>query len=496
MNNPTSSGRRKGGPTAAWTAAGLVMAVCLLATFSLATPTTSSTVAIPRTYANPTVGSSVAPVPGATASATGFASPGAQPVQQVGGKVYDCSKGENAGKTDSGVSKTEIRFAATTVESGPAKGFLSDAKFGMLAVINKVNRAGGVCGRQIKVDMRDDGWDSTTGQRFIESFIGDKDKYFGLAVNPSSEGLRGAIDSKTIDRAGFPVIGADGMLNDQYQDPWVWPIATSTASVMHVMAANAYARGARTFGIAWEKTYRFGQEGRDAFFGTVERLGGKVNAEAKITRGQINYSNQAGGFIQQCSAASDFDKCDFVAMLLEPETATAWVSSGGLGNGNIHPKVGVGVPQPLFIDSFARQCAKYCSGMWAWTSFKPPLAPFDNDPAVRTYLNDLRAVSASADASNPHVEGAYVGMRMLVDALEKLGPAPTRAGLKRVLDSMVFESGLGPTLRFSPGHHFASVASQAYQDITQNDDRGTFANWRYTNTSFIADREVGKDVSS
>jgi ABC-type branched-subunit amino acid transport system substrate-binding protein len=473
------------------------MGLCLLATFSLATPSTTRTVAAPQAVANPTTdtGTNVVPAPGSTTVASGAPTPGApQPVQQVGGKTYDCSKGENAGKTDAGVSRTEIRFAATTVESGPAKGFLSDAKFGMLAVINKVNRAGGVCGRQIKVDMRDDGWDSTTGQRFIESFIGDKDKYFGLAVNPSSEGLRGAIDSKAIDRAGFPVIGADGMLADQYTDPWVWPIATSTASVMHIMAANAYARGARTFGIAWESEYRFGVEGHAAFVGAVKRLGGTINADAELKSGQTSYSNQASNFITRCGGASSLNKCDFVAMLLEPQTASAWVSSGGLGNGQVHPKIGVGAPQPLFIDSFARQCAKYCAGMWAWTSFNPPLAPFDSQSAVRTYLNDLRAVSASADASNPHVQGAYVGMRILVDALTKLGPSPTRLGIKRVLDSMTFDSGLGPTLRFSPGHHFASVAAQAYQDITQNDERGTFANWRYTNSAFIADREVGRDL--
>ena len=491
MSPSGQTGKRRGGQ-AAWTAAGIVMLACLLATFTVATPSTTNT----ATIVPPNAPASGGPnVPGVTPTGpAAVLTPGAQPstVQNVGGTTYDCSKGQNAGKTDVGVSKTEIRFAATTVESGPAKDFLKDAKFGMLAVVNKVNRAGGVCGRQIKIDMRDDGWDQATGQRFIEGFIGDN-KYFGLAVNPSSEGLAGAIESKTIDRAGIPVIGADGMLIGQYKDPWVWPVATSTSSVMHIMAANAYARGARTFGIAWEATYRFGKEGHDAFLGTIRRLGGKVSSDAEISRGRISYRNEAEQFITGCGGADDLSSCDFIAMLLEPETASAWVSSGGLGNGQVHPTIGVGVPQPLFLDSFARQCAKYCSGMWAWTSFKPPLAPFVDDPAVRTYLNDLRAVSASADASNPHVQGAYVGMLMLVRALEILGPSPTRLGMKRVLDAMVFDSGLGPVLRFAPGQHFASTSARAYSDITQSDERGTFANWRYTNT-FASDSEVGKDL--
>jgi ABC-type branched-subunit amino acid transport system substrate-binding protein len=477
---------------AAWTAALIVMAICLLSTFTLATPNSRRTI-VATTQPNPTASGGL---PTALPTGTGaLPSPAASQssVTSVGGRRYDCSKGQNAGATDVGVSANEIRFAATTVESGPAKDFLKDAKFGMLAVANKVNRRGGVCGRQIKIEFRDDSWEPQTGQRFIESFIGDR-KYFGLAVNPSSEGLRGAIDSGLIRRAGFPVIGADGMLHDQYTDPWVWPVATSTASVMHIMAANAYARGARTFGIAWETSYRFGKEGHDAFIGSVKRLGGRVNADAPLASGQGSYGNQAQTFISDCGGVNSLSKCDFIAMLLEPATAQSWVASGGLGDGKTRPRVGIGVPQPLFIDSFARNCAKYCAGMWAWTSFKPPLPPYDGDPVVRTYLADLRAVSASADASNPHVEGAYVGMLLLVDALTKLGPAPTRAGIKRVLDATVLNVGLGPELRFRAGDHFASTAAQAYQAVTQGDERGTFANWRYTNSGFIVDRDVGKDA--
>ena len=482
------------GAGAAWTAAGIVIAISLISTFTLATPSRTRIVTLGTA---PGGGPSGLPT-GAQRSAVATIGPttgsGIAPITSVGGITYDCSKGQNAGATDVGVTANQIHFAATTVESGPAKDFLIDAKYGILAVVNKVNRSGGICGRQIGVDFRDDSWDEQTGERFIESFIGDK-KYFGLAVNPSSEGLRGAIDSGLIDRAQFPVVGADGMLEDQYADPWVWPVATSTASVMHIMARNAYQNGARTFGIVWESTYRFGKEGSDAFIGEVRRLGGTVSSDKQISGGQSYYNNDAGTFVSGCGGTT-FSKCDFVAMLLEPATAQAWVNSGGLGDGSSRPRIGIGAPQPLFINSFAQNCAKYCSGMWAWTSFKPPLPPYDGDPSVQSYLADLRAVSASADASNPHVEGAYVGMLLLVDALRQLGPAPTRAGLKRVLDAERLDPGLCDPLRFAAGDHYASVTAQAYADITQNDANGTFANWRYTDSGFISDPDVGKDVSS
>lgn len=479
---------------APWATVAFVATLVLLSSVTVSTPS-SRTIGAP-----PSAPVQGAPQPGSTRSADARAgAPGARPgapgiTAAAPGpetKRYDCARGQNAGATDTGVTAGEIRFAATVVKSGTAKDFLSDAQFGMEAVRQKINRAGGICGRVLSITYKDDGWNPDTGSRIIQGFIGEN-RYFGLAVNPSSEGLRGPIDNGIIDANHFPVIGADGQLIGQYQDPWVWPVATSTASVMHIMARDAYRRGARTFGIVWESNYRFGVEGRDAFVGAVKRLGGKVTAEQSLYGGQTDYSNQVSKFIGQCGGRDSLDKCDFMAMLLEPSTASQWVRNGGLGNGDVRPKIGIGAPQPLFLDSFARDCAKMCANMWVWTSFRPPIPPFDTESAVATYRSDLAAVSATADPNNPHVQGAYVGMLLLVEALQRLGPAPTRDGLKQVLDSMTLRTALTAPLAFRPNNHFAAVSAQAFEAIVQGE---SFANWRYTNSGFIADTEAGKDVS-
>jgi ABC-type branched-subunit amino acid transport system substrate-binding protein len=410
---------------------------------------------------------------------------------------YDCASGENAGATDTGVSATEIRFAATVVKTGIAKDFLSDAQFGMEAVRQKVNRAGGVCGRILQIDYNDDGWDPQRGGDIIKKYIL-SNRYFGLAVNPSSEGVRGVIDGGDLTAARFPLVGSDGQLIDQYVDashraqPWVWPVATSTASVMHIMARDAYARGARTFGIVWDVNYRFGVEGHAAFVGQVRRLGGRIAADRGVQGGQQSYANDVNDFVGSCGGAGTLSGCDFIALLLEPATASRWVADGGVGNGTVRPKTGIGAPQPLFVDSFARDCAKYCANLRVWTSFNPPIPPFDAEPAVATYRADLAAVSSSADANNPHVQGAYIGMQLLVEALRRLGPSPTRAGLKQTLDAMTLETALAPPLRFSASDHYANTGAQAFEAIVNN---GSFAAWRYTNSGFIEDVDVGKDAA-
>ena len=92
-------------------------------------------------------------VPGA--NPTGF-----NPSGQAGAA---CAAGRNGGATDKGVTATEIKLATTVVRSGVGAAFLGDVQFAMEAVRNKVNRAGGICGRQLSIKYVDDGWRADLG---------------------------------------------------------------------------------------------------------------------------------------------------------------------------------------------------------------------------------------------------------------------------------------------------------------------------------------------
>jgi ABC-type branched-subunit amino acid transport system substrate-binding protein len=407
-----------------------------------------------------------------------------------GGIGADC-QGHNDGATDVGVSGNSINFAATVVRTGIAKDFLFDAQYGIAAVQRQVNASGGICGRLINIHMDDDGWDPTNGEQLIEKYIACK-CYFGLAVNPSSEGLRSALDGGLIDQSQFPVVGSDGMLIDQYQHPWIWPVATSTHSAMHVIADEAFKRGARNVAIVYEKTYRFGVEGNAAFVGEAKRLGMNVVVDQEEQGGQPSYSNDASRFVGACSNANgDWAKCDFVALLLEPGTANQWVRNGGLGDGTHHPAHGIGAPQPLFVNSFANDCGAPCNGLQVWTGFKPPISPFDTDPAVAAYKQAVERVSSSADTNNPSVEGAYQGMLLLVQALKQLGGHPTRAGLKSVLDATTLDTGLGPSAQFRAGNHFAATGVQGFLAVYNGN---SFVGWRYSQSGFLNDNSVNQDL--
>jgi len=410
-------------------------------------------------------------------------------------KATGCAKGQNGGPTDVGVTEDSIKVAATIVADGPGSTFLSPVRTGMTTVVNKANsRPGAVCGRRINLTLRNDSWDADRGQQFIKNFV-EGDKVFALAVVPSSEGLRAANDY--IASKGVPVVGTDGMLIHQYRNPWIWPVATSTISTMHVMAKDAHDRGAEKFGIVFDAKYHFGVEGAYAYNEAVKRLTGSgvdgydpnlkscVADFCGIQPGKPTYSSEANQFNHECFDGAP--ACDFVAVLLEPDTAVSFLTAGRQRN----PEFGIGGAQPLFNRDFAESCRGSCDGMMVWTGYNPPIENLANQPGVSKYVNEVRSESASADVANQFLEGGYLGMSLFVAALDKVGPNLTRANLKATLDSMDFDIGLSAPLSWRANSHFANKSAQAFEIQYKQ----TFNGWRQR-TGFIVDPWVGQDIPS
>jgi len=386
--------------------------------------------------------------------------------------------GKNGGATDVGVDAKTVHLAATEVLSGIGSSFLGPVRYGMFAVIQKVNRQGGICGRNIDLThgLKDDGWDAQTGKQYIDNFI-DSNEYFALAVVPSSEGLNAASQGGDLDRAqdaktgsaGIPVVGTDGMLNSQYTDPLIWPVAASTSTSMRIMAHDAIARGAKSFAIVYDATYKFGVEGAGAFVAQLHRQHMQIssNCEVALTAGQSDYGTQVSSFNNACGNNSS-NPVDFVALLLEPQTAEAWLHGNPyMGVNKQGGGYGAGGPQPLFDLNFANTCGVTCQGLEVWTSFSPPIYPFDQQGAVQAYRQDLCAVdphNCSVDMDSAFTEGGYVGMSLMVEALKEASPYLTRDRLRQVLDAMTFKSGLSADLTYKHGNHYANLSMVAFKD--------------------------------
>jgi branched-chain amino acid transport system substrate-binding protein len=509
----TRSGRRF---TPAWATLALVLGITMVIASLSIDPPKKETIAAagpgdpqalaagdqPTSGADPTAtgGTSTGGSSGSTgATKAGTSTKSAGPSKQAAsGKATACAAGQNGGSTDVGVTGSSIKLGATVVQTGIGASFLGDVRFAMNAVTAKTNQAGGICGRRISLVLKDDGWDYNRGGDYIHNLV-EGDKVFALAVVPSSEGLLNASKAGYLDQHKVPVVGSDGMLISQYEDPYIWPVAASTISTMHIMVKQAFDAGQRDFAIVYESTYHFGIEGAFAFNAAVKRVTGSdvqgyVNPlqdpQCKdrfcgISAGQSSYSGNIQQFNSACTSSSAHKGCDFIALLLEPATATTWMKGGGLAQQQIR----LAGPQPLFTYDFGNACGAPCDQIWLWTGYLPPIGDYLGRPAVSTYVNDIKAASSTADYNNSFVEGGYVGMELVVKALQAVGPNLTRDGLKAALDNMEFDSGLtAAPLKWRQGNHFANVHMQAYS----MQFKGGFNGWRDERTS-LDDPWVGQD---
>jgi ABC-type branched-subunit amino acid transport system substrate-binding protein len=386
---------------------------------------------------------------------------------------FECAAGRNGGVTDTGVTGTSIELATTVVRSGIGAAFLGEVQFAMEAVVNKVNRLGGICGRLLNVKYVDDGWDAQRGAQYLRNFI--EEGVFAIPVGASSEGLRVVIDSGDIDEAGIPVVGTDGMIINQYTSPWVWPVAVATASSARIMARHAYALGARSFSIVFDKDYRFGAEAAEAFNNEVERLTrNPVPGYNEAHNCQQSFCGILAGQSSYSTDVSRFQAGDLVAMFVEPATALTWYATPNAPTASSGRMVWGA--QPLFTRDFAEKCQRSCDGMWVWTGYRPPIEQYAQEPAVRTFVDDLKKTKPDADEYNAFSEGGYTGMLLLVEALKRVGPDLTRERLKAELDRMRFASGLTmqKLLHWSPADHFANFTMRSFEIQY----KGTFGGWR------------------
>lgn len=435
---------------------------------------------------------------GRTGGAGGAAGGGA------GGGAGALNCGAKGGATDTGVTADSIKLGATVVDSGIGSSFLGPVRLGMIAVQKQVNRDGGICGRQLNLVLKDDGWDRQRGRTFIQNLVEDE-KVFALAVVPSSEGLDASADY--IDQKGVPVVGSDGMLASQYTRDWIWPVATSTLSQMHIIAKDAYDRGARRMSLVYDTKYRFGLEGAYAFNQAVKRLTGSDipgytdpfrsqtcdKRFCGIQAGATSYTNEANTLRSGCGlGVGTGERCDFNALLLEPSEALSWYKSGGVDATELTAGgYGAGAAQPLFTRSFAENCQRSCDKLVVWTGFNPPIERFAALPAVQKYVSEVRAQSATADVHNQFLEGGYLGMRLLVQALNQVGPQLTRARLKSVLDSIVLDEGLTQPLTWK-STRFANASAQGFR-INYTDK---FGQWTEVTRGWVPDPWVGQDIKN
>lgn len=403
-------------------AAVVLGAIAVLAGLSLAPPERAAVVPAEEQQTEHHAGGTTT-ITNASATPTTTVAPGVATVDPKVGlpaRQYRCERGANGGATDTGVTRDRIQLFASGHLDGPEKALVEDVPFAWKAVIDRVNRSGGVCGRIIDLQVVDRGFRTMPGNALA------------FLVTPLDYDFDARLRAGAIDRLATPALIPDGYAEVHHHSAWARPLGASIASMTRIAADEAYRAGARTFGLVHDPEHAYGHEAAAALRDYVARLpGASVRVVEALDPEDPSYNTQAQHFRQQCG-------CDAVILDLFPETAKKWFQADP-PRGSVRTSA---MPLMLSPRLAAEDCASVrgpsCEGLWAWTAFTPPVADFMGDPEMKRYVEDV----GEDNAFNPFTLTAYVSARVLVAALERTGPDLTRERLRSSLDTMTFTSAL------------------------------------------------------
>lgn len=152
------------------------------------TPGEPAPPAAPGGAAPPATGPSVAPAPPA-------------PVSSAAAAAACVPAG---GRSDVGVSETEVRIASISTLSGPVPGFGKTGQNGVRAYVNYVKSLGGVCGRQLNLVTADDRLDAGVNRGETERLSREAFALVG-GTSPTDDGGAAALAGTNVPDVSFAV---------------------------------------------------------------------------------------------------------------------------------------------------------------------------------------------------------------------------------------------------------------------------------------------------
>jgi branched-chain amino acid transport system substrate-binding protein len=366
--------------------------------------------------------------------------------------------------SDTGVTATSIKLGHIGIYSGPVGSFGQNLSYACRAGLQAINDAGGVNGRKLDVQVRDDGWDATKGSNAVRDLV-ERSKVFALACSqsvPTNDAVTPYLDQQKV-----PNVGSDGWGEAQYAGAWSFPVgASGELEGAHLAQYQYKVQGVRTVGIIHFNNTT-GTAYRDAYKRAFEALGGKV-----LVTQAANFDDPGTTtFIAQCRTRN----VDAITAMIDPGIFARMIREAAAQA--YKPKFGYSGGAALYFQATPKFTGPTAEGTIATIDWIPddPAGPAAHDPGFAAYKNTVEKYYPHIDHSN-WTKAAYVGSVLLGDTLKKLGVNVTREGIKDEIDHLSnFDTGLGPKLSWSPGHHRSN--STTY--LVQLQKVGNALAWKY-----------------
>jgi branched-chain amino acid transport system substrate-binding protein len=355
------------------------------------------------------------------------------------------------GTTTRGVTDREIRFGIAAPFSGPAKDLGRQMKLGIDTAFNRVNDAGGVEGRMLRLVAADDGYEPT---RTVEAMkqLYEKDQVLGFIGNVGTPTAAVAVPYALERRALFfgAFTGANVLRNDppdRYVFNYRASYAEETAATVHYLMKLRRLQPRQIAVFAQQDSY-----GDAGFAGVAKAFRALGVGDSAILR--LNYKRNTidvDEAVNQLKSQKAAIKA--VVMVSTYRAAAKFIEkTRDLYPGMIYTNVSF-VSSTALAEELMLLGTRFATGVIV-TQVVPAVAGYSS--MVLEYKNALAKYFPGEAPDYVSFEG-YVAANVLIQALKRTGPQLDTERLIDNLESMRnIDLGLGTPLSFGRAEHQAS----------------------------------------
>ncbi len=348
-----------------------------------------------------------------------------------------CGTASQASASAPGVDQSSITIGAILDTTGPLKVICQPIYDGDQLYINKINAAGGVNGRKIKLVQISDNGDPTKTRDAARQLVEQDNVYaiFQVCGSGASNVAEAYLGPK-----GVPFVDPIGG-GAQFEDangkalPWLWMTQPNYGDEGHVLGYySATTLKAKKVALLYEDDV-LGLQQKTTLAEALTKYGSSLVASAGYKYTQADFSSA----VQTLKAANP----DLIVLNGLPGPTAKFVLTAA--QQGYRPSLGYLANYPMADNSWPKVLGAAGEGIYVsgYTSIDTPVG--------KDYLS-LTAGDATFSAYKFY---GYINAKLFVDALGKAGSNPTRASLQQALNTNFanYDTGFGPTITWTADQH-------------------------------------------
>jgi len=342
----------------------------------------------------------------------------------------------------------EILLGMSTALNGPVANLGQDMLQGVLAGLERANRAGGVQGCRLRLITLDDGYEPARTAPNIRQLL-EKDKVLAVIGDVGAPTTVAAVPIVNEDKAlFFAAFTGAGVLRKSPPDRYVINYRASyveeTRAIIDALVDEC---GIKIEDIAFfTQRDACGDAGYTACIAALERHGlkdGQLMLHARYDRNTLAVEDAVAEILSAAHApraiimVGAYAPCaKFIKLVHEAGLDTTFINVSFVGSRSLAEELGT-LPVRVVVSEVVPH-------------------PVNGDLAIaQDYQADLKKIDPAAKPGSTSFEG-YIAARILVLALEKIQGPPTREAIVDAMEGLgQFDIGLGEPLKFGPGNHQA-----------------------------------------